>query len=252
MTNPTAPGPATTLGNMKQAALALLTFPALTALVFLRSGIGVRQLKPLYIALAFIGALAFTTLVNLFGSLTVITFGGFRSRATGISLHVLFCLAFAGYAAWQRREAFNDLLGSQQRHPDSRGESRLEKRFPVRLELMRFQRFVEPALVLFVGFFVSGFARPLGLWLMFAAFCLLVAEAAYFDQQFDWLCNRVAARKDAETVQQEAKDRRMGAAGQRRASSGPPAPPPGLPAELRARIEANRRQLLAVSSSERD
>jgi len=151
-------------------------FPAITVMVFMRRRLGLRLMKPAWLAMLTIIML----LIPAMAHAVVAPFG---------FLMVIFAISMLGLGLWHRRQGWLRIGTGELWHTYSPGESRFEALAFIPSFLKshgRCRRFLDPAAVAVVALIIGGLlSHGLGIWLMFAAFFLYVYEANLHEKQLD-------------------------------------------------------------------
>jgi hypothetical protein len=201
--------------------------PALTLLVFLRSGLGMRLLNPFWLA----GVTLFI--------MVVVSLTGENRRPDDL---LIFALAALTLGLYQRFNGWQKLRRGVQQHSYYIGTSFLE-RLPLPgyfRQNRRISRHLEPLLCGLVGLLLSPYTPALGWWIIFAAICLRAVEHSVFRvelrRQLDTLDGLIDSEVQGETVEHfsSPSDRQQAEAAQGVAT--------GLAADIHARIKARTSQ----------
>jgi hypothetical protein len=173
-----------------------LMFPSNSVIVFLRSNLGYRLMKPWVFGVIFL----FLWLAGI-GGLAAFSFAGGSGNggSSGGTLPLLcFALGLGGLAIFHRRRGWKMVFSkTNPLHTMSRGDSHLVKVLPMVPEWI-IQRYVEPFLVMVLGLLMLRFQWTiLGLWFMLSGLCLAAIEAfvleAAINAMLDPLDDRIEA-----------------------------------------------------------
>ncbi len=174
-----------------------LMFPSNSVIVFLRSNLGYRLMKPWVFGVIFL----FLFFAGFGGMTTFALAGGAgRSGATDGGSFPLACyaLALGGLAIYHRRKGWKLIFRKVDPvHTMSRGDSHLTKALPKVPEWI-IQRYIEPFLVMVLGIILVRLQwTVLGVWLFFSGVCLAAIEAfvleATINAMLDPLDDRIEA-----------------------------------------------------------
>jgi hypothetical protein len=172
---------------------ALALFPAITVMVFIRTRLGFRMMKPIWLVIMTAIILVMSAVA---GSVA-------KPFAT---LFVIYALAMLGLGLYQRYLRWGDLAKGVRWHTYSPGESHLEM-LPIPeffLVKRRIYRFLDPLACALAGLLLALLSRALGAWVVFSAFALYIYEQALYErmleQDLDMLDGLVAAEIQVETA----------------------------------------------------
>lgn len=215
----------------------LLSFPALTVMIFLRGKTGFRQLKP--------GRLV----VMWFLLLMLATFGGMDSFSSLASFDgsntskalALFAWAMLIFGVVQRRMRWNDLKSGVRLHTYARGVPWLAKFVPLSENIV--QRFIDPAVCFLFGLVVLLLSRPLGMWLIFSGLALYMVEQYVYEKQLEQHLDTLDGLVDSE-VQGENVQHFEGAQPEQKQRSLEETAgiPTGIAPELEVQIQKRRKR----------
>ena len=164
-----------TLSEKADIVATLSLFPAMTIMVFLRRRLGYRFLDPLKYQVMVL-------LIWLLAGFSVVS-GNTRS-VVGLTLFGILVLVFASV---ERHLRWRDILHGVSWHTYSRGISWFHSVFHWREDIL--YRFVDPAAAAIVGFLLSFLFPWLGYYIIFAAICLFIFQAADYQRSINLALN---------------------------------------------------------------
>lgn len=173
-----------------------IRFPALTITTITRPDLGYRLVDPLVLMATF----------GLFAVVTILATPG-NEAARPNDLLAFFAVGFA-CGIVQRIRRWWELNRGVTRHSYYIGTSRLEFRWlPNALRShRRVARLLEPAVCAGIGFALFPYSRALGVWLIFASFCLRGFEDQVFwrerNRDLDLMDNIIAAQEQTRVLEQ--------------------------------------------------
>lgn len=176
-------------------AQAMLRFPALTIMVFLRTGIGYRLLNPL-------------TLIAVNGVLAVVAILATPNNeaARPTDLLVFAMLSFCA-GIYQRIRRWLELNQGIRQHSYSVGKSRLEFRWLPAFchRNRRVARFIDPICCAIGGYVLFPYSRVLASWLIVSAFGLRVLEDVIYrrdlNRELDLVDDLIVSEEQASSVE---------------------------------------------------
>ncbi len=176
---------ATTLTQKMEFTAALALFPAMTIMVFLYRKLGYRFLSPIKLLIMAVLLIAFGTVVGM-----QVPF-------------IVFAIAMLALGLIERRFRWTDLTQGVAWHTYSRGVPllRLIPGFNVRESWVR--RYITPALAAGIGIIIAIFFRYLGLYILFAAVCLLIFESYDYDRNLNRQLDMMDSLVESEFASQD-------------------------------------------------
>lgn len=209
-------------------AQAMLRFPALTIMVFLRTGIGYRLLNPL--TLIAVNGVVFAIAI-------LATPNNEAARPTDLALFA----ALSFYAGiYQRIRRWLELNRGIRQHSYSVGHSRLAFRWLPAFchRNRRVARFIDPFCCLLVGLALFPYSRALACWLVLSAFGLRVLEDSLYrrdlNRELDLVDDLILSEEQASSLEQY----------EQRAPVKKPQPttdvPTGVAADIREKIKPKK------------
>jgi hypothetical protein len=196
MPQPKQPSPSPsqnlTWGQKIETAAYWARIPALTLMVFLRRDLGYRVLNPLWL----IGVAIFMAMI-----------AGLSNPNHRPDDLVIFALMVLTLGFYQRYNRWLDLRRGVKSHTYHSGTSIFRRlHWPEFLRNdRRVERKIDPLISAMTGIVLMQFTRVLGLWIIFASFCLLLFEEVAFRKEFhrdlDTLDGMVNAEFQGETVE---------------------------------------------------
>lgn len=170
----------------------LASYPAMTAMLFLRRGMGHRFLSPAGI------------FVTAFGIFLVAEFA--RDTPYYDALQIFALLVLVGGLA-ERGLRLREFKRGIYQHSQYIGDSRLAAWFPESMRRdRRIERFVDPLVWMALGVGAYQFSPALGGWMVFSGMCLRVFEAAVYqrrqERNVDLIDGLIEAQDQQETIEQ--------------------------------------------------
>lgn len=169
------------LKHMREGFTVLASFFAMTVTPPLRIRQGYNMLQP-GAALVMTGVmLLFNALMNF--QVAVPLIGRVGAHETSDALWY-YAFAFLGFALWNRRARWKELLRGERWHSYSRGVSRLESFVPLRQDLI--YRIADPAAAFLGGALLRKLGvSALGLWFEIGGVCLYLVENYAYEIALD-------------------------------------------------------------------
>jgi hypothetical protein len=175
----------TTLAQKIEIVASLCLFPALPVIIFLRKKPGYRFLSPVKLLIIFA---------------LLLLLAGFSATAGGATVVILTLFAWAVFITGlvKRNLRWREIKRGVSWHSYSRGVSWLSYVLP--LSDSNVKRWVEPAIVLMIGFLLMFPFRWFGLYLIFAAFCLFAFEAYDYERSINQMLDTLDSLVDSEVM----------------------------------------------------
>ena len=151
----------------------LMSFPALTVMLLLRSNLGYRLLNPL-------------ALFGVSFAMAVIATWAAETTPYADALMLFAGLVFIGGIA-ERAKRWRELRRGMRLHSYYIGDSHLQRlKLPGFLRRnRRVERFIDPLICLLAGFPLVQFIPALGGWILFSGLCLRIVEDAVWKKQIE-------------------------------------------------------------------
>ncbi len=176
----------TTLSQKIEIVASLCLFPALPVIIFLRKKPGYRFLSPIKILVIFallLGLAAFSATSGGGATVAILTVFAWATFITGLV---------------KRNLRWREIKRGISWHSYSRGVSWLSYVLPMSDSSVK--RWVEPLVVLAIGFLLMFAFRWFGLYLMVAAFCLFAFEAYDYEQSINRMLDTLDSLVDSEVM----------------------------------------------------